>query len=496
MLTSRHGQGRAYTIIPGTETSSKSADGQLIDKFVALYTISRRKCRTWLILGGAVLVLVIVFSQQTCLVLSRSQANGHFNPVHFNHLTIPFTEGAVDIDNETVIVGEHHAVLGNFPDDYQWIDSDSRQPFAKTMLTNGMNNNAMGRMPAGSPYEMLVVARGRSGKYMDPTENIPYVNLTLVGFFVNFNPVIERWERVGPEPYILDLPVWRQFPRPCKNLVNGGPADPRFIWSDAGEPLAVIGTSSRVKGICKAIGLVDLRAVWPDLKEHLEYIGYGAIPIKFNNFTEIGRANSREPYEKNWAAFFPGPKPATRELPWYRALFASWITRLPISTWPLFASRVAPRSILEVDSTIATKHASPGSYVLAKSINLSIPVNGTLSVADSQCLEHSLPRTWHAGFLHQATPFYRVTLCLRGRCSVEIDQDVVFSVSLAFLPTKSAKLIAKGVSPFARSTDVPGGYLNHGWLDDTLVVGAGLRDEMYDGIHLPMHERELPTSQV
>ncbi|KAF5001393.1 hypothetical protein FDECE_10956 [Fusarium decemcellulare] len=426
MLTSRHGQRRAYTIIPGTETSSKSADGQLIDKFVALFTISRRKCRTWLILGGAVLVLIIVFSQQTCLVLSRSQSNGHFNPVHFNHLTIPFTDGAVGIDNETIIVGEHHAVLGNFPDDYQWIDSDSRQPFAKTMLTNGMNNNAMGRMPAGSPYEMLVIARGRSGKYMDPTENIPYVNLTLVGtyftgsFFVNFNPVIEQWERVGPEPYILDLPVWRQFPRPCKNLVNGGPADPRFIWSDAGEPLAVIGTSSRVKGICKAVGLVDLRAVWPRLKEHLEYIGYGAIPIKFNNFTEIGRANSREPYEKNWAAFFPGPKPATRELPWYWALFASWITRLPTSTWPLFASRVTPRSILEVDG------------------------------------------------------------------SVEIDQDVVFSVSLAFLPTKSAKLIAKGVSPFTRSTDVPGGYLNHGWLDDTLVVGAGLRDEMYDGIHLPV----------
>jgi hypothetical protein len=108
---------------------------------------------------------------------------------------------------------------------------------------------------------------------------------------------------------VLDLPVWRQFPRPCQNLVNGGPADPRFIWSDAGEPLAVIGTSSRVEGVCKAVGLVDLRAVWPALEEHLDEIGYGDMPIKFDTFTEVGRTSSKEKYEKNWAPFFAGPKP-------------------------------------------------------------------------------------------------------------------------------------------------------------------------------------------
>jgi len=87
-----------------------------------------------------------------------------------------------NIDNETAfIVGEHHLLSSNYPDNYQWIDPYSRQPFAEIMYTNGMNNNAMGRMPAGSPYNVLVVAGGRNDKYMDPTEQIPYINLTVVG---------------------------------------------------------------------------------------------------------------------------------------------------------------------------------------------------------------------------------------------------------------------------------------------------------------------------
>lgn len=57
---------------------------------------------------------------------------------------------------------------------------------------------------------------------------------------------------------------------------------------------------------------------------------------------------------------------------------------------------------------------------------------------------------------------------------------------MAFLPTKNADEILEDESPFKQSQDTPGGYLGHGWLDDTLVVGAGLRDEAYDSIHLPV----------
>lgn len=70
--------------------------------------------------------------------------------------------------------------------------------------------------------------------------------------------------------------------------------------------------------------------------------------------------------------------------------------------------------------------------------------------------------------------------------SVKIDEQVVFSVSMAFFPTKSTSELVEGKSPWQVSTDAPGGYLSHGWLDDTLVIGAGLRDEAYDSIHLPV----------
>ena len=73
--------------------------------------------------------------------------------------------------------------------------------------------------------------------------------------------------------------------------------------------------------------------------------------------------------------------------------------------------------------------------------------------------------------------------------SVKIDEHVVFSVSMAFFPTKSAADLAVSAeweSPWGASSDSPGSNLSHGWLDDTLVVGAGFRDEAYGSIHLPM----------
>ena len=70
--------------------------------------------------------------------------------------------------------------------------------------------------------------------------------------------------------------------------------------------------------------------------------------------------------------------------------------------------------------------------------------------------------------------------------SAEIDEEVVFSVSMTFMPTKKSKQLAADESPFLASQDPPGYLLGHGWLDDTLIVGAGLRDEAYDAIHLPV----------
>ncbi|KAH8684090.1 hypothetical protein BGZ61DRAFT_455621 [Ilyonectria robusta] len=525
---------RSYALVPNNKALDDDTpiDSRVHKTF--LFPV-RPKRRVQCLIAVTALVFLTILAHQTTIWkdFSTSEPFEPLDATYLDHLAAPLTGKRVsNSKNETTfIVGNHHEVSGNYPKNYQWIDPYSRQPFAEVMYKNGMNNNAMGRMPKGSQYDVLVVARGRNDQYMDPTEGIKYVNLTIVGFFANFDATTGQWRRAGPEPYVLDLPVWRQFPRPCSNLVNGGAADPRFIWSDAGEPLAVIGTSSRVPGVCKAVGLVDLRAAWPDLKEHLEEIGYGDIPIRFDTFTEIGKAGKKERYEKNWAPFFPGPKPSTPDLLTFSRFLSSRQKHLAPSTWPYFASQIAKRSILKVDSTLDTSERSPDSYVLAKEIDLSVQDSSKPSVADSACLIDSLPHSWKPNALHQATPFYRVTFCPRGTClpsqrntvllglihykmgrrsyrrmfvtmstvapfkilsvspplhfgSVEIDKNVVFSVSMAFMPTKSMEEIGEGESPFRESQDSPGGYLSHGWLDDTLVVGAGLRDEAYDSIHL------------
>lgn len=131
------------------------------------------------------LVFFTILTHQTTIWkdLSTSEPFEHLNAAYLDHLAAPLAgQRLSSIRNETTfIVGNHHEVSGNYPQNYQWIDPYSRQPFAEVMYTNGMNNNAMGRMPKGSQYDVLVVARGRNDKYMDPTEGITYVNLTIVG---------------------------------------------------------------------------------------------------------------------------------------------------------------------------------------------------------------------------------------------------------------------------------------------------------------------------
>lgn len=160
----------------------------------------------------------------------------------------------------------------------------------------------------------------------------------------------------------------------------------------------------------------------------MEEIGYGDIPVKFDSFTEVGKASKKELYEKNWAAFFPGPKPATRHQSWYSSLFGSWQTKLADSTWPYFASQIVNRSILQVNPTLDTSERSRDSYVLAEEIDLSMRVNDTLMMADSECLIDSLPHTWNAQALHQATPFYRVTFCARGTCVPSRENTVLLGL--------------------------------------------------------------------
>ena len=152
--------------------------------FSASLQLIRHKRRTVLLVKCVFLLLfAIVIYQATFGARLSWGSSQHLDPIHLDYLATPLTDREhSNVDNETAyVIGEHHAVSGEYTDDYEWVDPYSRDPFTEIMYKNGMNNNAMGRMPAGSEYDVLVIARGRNGKYLDPTEEIPYVNLTIVG---------------------------------------------------------------------------------------------------------------------------------------------------------------------------------------------------------------------------------------------------------------------------------------------------------------------------
>lgn len=145
----------------------------------------RSKRRVQCLIAVTALVFLTILAHQT-IIWKDVPTSEPFEPLdnaYLDHLATPLTGQRVTNSKHetTFIVGNHHEVSGNYPKNYQWIDPYSRQPFSEVMYKNGMNNNAMGRMPKGSQYDVLVVARGRNDQYMDPTEGIKYVNLTIVG---------------------------------------------------------------------------------------------------------------------------------------------------------------------------------------------------------------------------------------------------------------------------------------------------------------------------
>lgn len=168
--------------------------------------------------------------------------------------------------------------------------------------------------------------------------------------------------------------------------------------------------------------MVDLRAVWPAFREHLEDLGFGGIKVTFDQFTEIGKASKKERFEKNWAPFFPGPSPPSPP-PFQLTMWRAWKQRgaqrrlaLAEPAWPFFASSVFPRSILEVDPSLDTSERSQDRYVLSNEISLAVVSEKTTYSASSDCIAKSLPAHWKKERFHQATPFYRVTMCPRGTC--------------------------------------------------------------------------------
>lgn len=109
---------------------------------------------------------------------------------HLGVLASPLSHlGSSRIGDEVAfVVGEHNPVRGAFPADYQWVDPYLRKPFLEVMTKNSLCNSAIGRLPVGSPYDALIIARGANDRYQDPREGVPMINLTVVGYVLVGRP--------------------------------------------------------------------------------------------------------------------------------------------------------------------------------------------------------------------------------------------------------------------------------------------------------------------
>lgn len=83
-------------------------------------------------------------------------------------------------------IGRYVKVDPGYTADYQWLDSDTRIPFQKKYDRWANTNNAISRLPAGSDFDAIIVARGMSNEYSsveDPKSDKPLLlrNSTLIG---------------------------------------------------------------------------------------------------------------------------------------------------------------------------------------------------------------------------------------------------------------------------------------------------------------------------
>lgn len=53
-----------------------------------------------------------------------------------------------------------------------------------------------------------------------------------------------------------------------------GPEDPRAVWSPEGVPLMIVGVDTLRPEACRTVAVMDLRTLWPALRNELERISW------------------------------------------------------------------------------------------------------------------------------------------------------------------------------------------------------------------------------
>ncbi|GAA5913266.1 hypothetical protein JCM6882_000048 [Rhodosporidiobolus microsporus] len=243
-----------------------------------------------------------------------------------------------------------------------------------------------------------------------------------------------------------------------------GPEDPRLFFTNDGQPLLIYSQTGRSPNICRALFVIDARMVIPGLAKALQKAGWDA-PIEFREQTDLIRENQFN-IEKNWSPFLG----ENDELHFHVSLVPQQIYK-----W-------VPNLTLRPLDPLAPTH---------------------------NCLTDLLGADMNRVHLHHATPLLRATLCKRGKCVPDVHNTVLFglvhvkyhplpylhyvrhvvtwnvtspyeylSVSrpLTYSGTNQGDAIFSVSMAWDHPSDRHGLGLNHGFLDDNVLISFGVAD--------------------
>ncbi|GAA5905800.1 hypothetical protein JCM8208_000903 [Rhodotorula glutinis] len=244
----------------------------------------------------------------------------------------------------------------------------------------------------------------------------------------------------------LDLPAERKVP--YQRCIN-----PDFNHQTGNMP-----------NVCRAIFVIDARMVIPGLDKALKRAGYDP-PVHFREQTPLIR-EAQSSVEKNWSGFMG----QNNEL--------------------MFHVSLVPQQIYKYTPNLTLRPLDP----LAPSHN---------------CLTELLGPDMNRVHLHHATPLLRATLCKRGECKPDVHNTVMFGIihvkyhplpylhyvrhvvtwnvtepykylsvsrPLTYSGTNQADPIFTVSMAWDHPTNRHGLGLNHGFLDDTVIISFGVAD--------------------
>lgn len=285
---------------------------------------------------------------------------------------------------------------------------------------------------------------------------------------------------------VLKLPAERKVDyMRCHEVVYDqfiGPEDPRLFFTNDGQPLLIYSQTGRSPNICRAIFVIDARMVIPGLDSALKKGGWSA-PIVFKEQTDLIREDQFN-IEKNWAPFLG----ENDEL--------------------FFHVSVVPQQIYK--------------YVPGMTLRALDPRPPT-----HNCVTEIINAEMNRVHFHHATPLLRATLCRRGECVPDIHNTVLFgfihikyhplpylfyerraitlnitspyeyiSVSkpLTYSGTNQADPIFTTSAAWDHPTKKNGLGLNHGYLDDLVLVSFGVYD--YGSAYIDLLARDVLTDHT